>query len=87
MNIKHVLQKLTLTFVIHMYNKFFSPYVSHTTVHYNFESITFEPFHDKTNKKVACVPSEDSYQPGHMPSLISLFKDPWFLQAYRQKLK
>ena len=63
MNIKHVLHKLTLTFVIHMYNKFFSPYVSHTTVHYNFESITFELPHDKTNKKVVCLPSEDSDQP------------------------
>ena len=27
--------------------------------------------HDKTNK-MACVPSEDSEQPGHSPSLISL---------------
>ena len=31
----------------------------------------FEPQHDKTNK-VACAPSEDSDQPGHPPSLISL---------------
>ena len=30
-----------------------------------------EPPHDKTNK-MACVPSEDSDQPGHPPSLISL---------------
>ena len=30
-----------------------------------------EPPHDKTNK-VACAPSEDSDQPGHPPSLISL---------------
>ena len=27
--------------------------------------------HDKTNK-MACVPSEDSHQPGRPPSLISL---------------
>ena len=30
-----------------------------------------EPPHDKTNK-IACAPSEDSDQPGHLPSLISL---------------
>ena len=30
-----------------------------------------EPSHDKTNK-MACAPSEDSDQPGHRPSLISL---------------
>ena len=30
-----------------------------------------EPPHDKTNK-MACAPSEDSDQPGHPPSLISL---------------
>ena len=30
-----------------------------------------EPPHDKTNK-VTCAPSEDSDQPGHPPSLISL---------------
>ena len=32
---------------------------------------TYEPYHDKTNK-MACAPSEDSDQPGHPPSLISL---------------
>ena len=32
----------------------------------------FEPPHDKTNK-MACVPSEDSDQPGHPPSLIRVF--------------
>ena len=31
----------------------------------------FEPHHDKTNK-MACAPSEDSDQPWHPPSLISL---------------
>ena len=30
-----------------------------------------EPPHNKTNE-VACAPSEDSDQPGHPPSLISL---------------
>ena len=30
-----------------------------------------EPPHDKTNK-MACAPSEDSDQPGHLPRLISL---------------
>ena len=46
----------------------------------------FEPLHDKTNK-MACAPSEDSDQPGHPPSRISLHcaywvgKDPSFLQA------
>ena len=32
----------------------------------------FEPPHDKTNK-MECVPSEDSDQPGHPPSLIRVF--------------
>ena len=31
----------------------------------------YEPPHDKTNK-IACEFSEDSDQPGHTPSLISL---------------
>ena len=34
--------------------------------------VPFEPPHDKTNK-IICVPSEDSYQPGHPPSLIRVF--------------
>ena len=32
----------------------------------------FEPQHDKTNKMV-CAASEDSDQPGHLPSLIRVF--------------
>ena len=32
--------------------------------------LLFEPPHDKTNK-VACAPSEDSDQPGHLPSSLS----------------
>ena len=31
----------------------------------------FEPAHDKTYK-MSCAPGEDSDQPGHAPSLISL---------------
>ena len=42
----------------------------------------FEPPHDKTNK-MACAPSEDSDQPGHLRSLIRIFagrmKKPWVL--------
>ena len=34
--------------------------------------ITFEPPRDKTNK-MNCAPSEDSDQPGHLPSLIRVF--------------
>ena len=34
--------------------------------------MTFELPHDKT-KKMACALSEDSDQPGHLPSLIRLF--------------
>ena len=34
-----------------------------------------EPPHDKTNK-MACMPSEDSDQPGHPPSLIRVFAVP-----------
>ena len=49
--------------------------------------ITNEPAHDKINK-MACAPSEDTYQPGHPPSLIRLSncaqwvaKDPSFLHT------
>ena len=45
-------------------------------------SVLFEPPHDKTNK-MACVPKEDSDQPGHLPSLIRVFtvcmKEAWVL--------
>ena len=34
--------------------------------------LLFEPAQDKTYK-MACVPSEDSDQPGHLPSLIRVF--------------
>ena len=34
--------------------------------------VAFESPHDKTNK-VACAPSEDSDQPGRLPSLIRVF--------------
>ena len=34
--------------------------------------IIFEWQHDTTNKQT-CVPSEDSDQPGHLPSLIRVF--------------
>ena len=34
-------------------------------------SQVFEPQHDKTNK-MTCVPSKNSDQPGHPPTLISL---------------
>ena len=44
--------------------------------------IKFEPPHDKTNK-TACAPIEDSDQPGHLPSLTSVFavrmKKAWVL--------
>ena len=43
---------------------------------------TIIELHDKTNK-MDCVPSEDSDQPGHPPSLIRVFavpmKKPWVL--------
>ena len=35
-------------------------------------TLPIEPPHDKTNK-MACAPSEDSDQPGHLPSLIRVF--------------
>ena len=41
---------------------------AHLSLHCN----PYEPPRDKTNK-VACVPSEDSDQPGHWPSLIRVF--------------
>ena len=34
--------------------------------------ILYEPQQDKTNK-MTCVPSKDSDQPGHPPSLIRVF--------------
>ena len=37
-----------------------------------FQWCQYEPPHGKTNK-MACTPSEDSDQPGHPPSLISVF--------------
>ena len=44
--------------------------------------IWFDLPHDKTNK-MACAPSEESDQPGHLPSLIRAFtvcmKEPWVL--------
>ena len=42
--------------------------------HSNFRIITaiFEPSHEKINK-MTCVPSEDSDQPGHPPSLSRVF--------------
>ena len=43
---------------------------------------SYEPPHDKTNKMTVC-PSEDSDQPGHLPSLIRVFtvcmKKAWVL--------
>ena len=33
---------------------------------------SLKPHHDKTNK-MSCAPSEDSDQPGHLPSLIRVF--------------
>ena len=48
----------------------------------NLEIIRNELPHDKTNK-MACAPSKDSDQPGHLPSLIRVFavrmKKPWDL--------
>ena len=46
------------------------------------EMVRYEPPHNKTNK-MACAPSEDSDQPGHLPSLIRVFavrmKKAWVL--------
>ena len=59
----------------------------------NFSSLLWlllKPPLDKTNK-MTCAPSEDSDQPGHLPSLIRVFactqwvaKDPKFLHADRE---
>ena len=44
--------------------------------------IGYEPQHDKTNK-MTCAPSTDTDQPGHLPSLIRVFRvrmtTPWVL--------
>ena len=46
------------------------------------KAFIFEPPQDKTSK-MACAPSEDSDQPGHLPSLIRVFtvrmKKAWVL--------
>ena len=39
---------------------------------FGFKVFAYEPARDKTNK-MTCVPSEDSDQPGHLPSLIRIF--------------
>ena len=47
-----------------------------------FYVLTNEPPRDKTDK-MTCAPSEDSDQPGHLPSLMRVFavcmKEPWVL--------
>ena len=43
-----------------------------TWAHGEPQLITYEPKHDKTNK-MTWAPSEDSDQPGHLPSLIRVF--------------
>ena len=52
------------------------------TYFYSVVRETVEPRHDKTNK-MACSPSKDSDQPGHLPSLIRVFavrmKKAWVL--------
>ena len=57
--------------------------VSTKTLKLGHRNNTNEPRHDKTNK-MACVPSEDSDQPGHPPSLIRAFavrmKKHWILK-------
>ena len=49
---------------------------------HSWQNLILEPPHDKTNK-MACVPSEDSDQPGHPPSLIRVLavrvKKAWVL--------
>ena len=53
--------------------KFFKyPYISLILTDFDTWRGSFEPPHDKTNN-MACVPREDSDQPGHMPSLIRVF--------------
>ena len=46
------------------------------------ETVKYEPEHDKT-KKMTWAPSDDSDQPGHLPSLIRVFavrmKTTWVL--------
>ena len=55
-----------------------------TTINGQRQTKQIEPSHDKTNK-VAYAPIEDSDQPGHPPSLISVFSvrsvDQSFLHA------
>ena len=48
-------------------------YIRHIT-----KLLIIEPAHDKTNK-INCAPSGDSGQPGHPPSLISIFVGPFWL--------
>ena len=49
------------------------PYALYNKNGYELQSLdSYEPPRDKTNKMV-CVPSEDSDQPGRLPSLIRVF--------------
>ena len=52
--------------------KIFKIMISCKAGHFIHSNMTFKPPHDKTNK-VACAPSEDSDQPGYLPSLIRVF--------------
>ena len=67
-----------------MLDKLASESLSCIALNQDWSSFTglFEPHRDKTNK-MACVPSEDSDQPGHPPSLIRVFavrmKKAWVL--------
>ena len=64
-----LLQLISYDYIFSMSKSVFSCVMLHWTSY--IQSIN-EPLHGKTNK-MTCAPSEDSDQPGHPPSLISVF--------------
>ena len=72
----HVVCKhLNLKYVLLAFTKYLSIFLPNLIANLHMKSCllskTNELEHDKTNK-MTCAPSEDSDQPGHLPSLISL---------------
>ena len=69
------INKLILAFAVHVWHKAPFPTCNLKYMYITVSDLsnqTIQPTHDKTYK-IACVPSKDSDQPGHLPSLIRGF--------------
>ena len=73
---------IVLTDIITVFLRYFLWYFLVNISYWPNSRRIYEPPRDRTNK-VACAPSEDSDQPGHLPSLIRVFtvhmKKAWIL--------